>query len=132
MKYQNLRLNSIFTIFSPSITNNQIAFVSNMSKFNKIANKLGIPGPPKKPSTGYFRFSQEVRKAPGKSLIENTALVASQWKKLSDEQKEKYNREFKKEYVRHFFSCIIIFSQLYFNRIFRLNIANNILSMLVS
>lgn len=130
-----MRLNSIFTIFFfPSITNNQIACVANMSKFNKIVNKLGIPEPPKKPSTGYIRFSQEVRNslnAPGKSLIENTALIALQWKKLSDEQKGKYNREFKKEHVRIFFSCII-FSQLYFNRIFRLNTVNIILSTLVS
>lgn len=94
-----------FNIFlSFSFGNNQIAGVANVSKFNKIAQKLGIPGPPKKPTTGFIRFQQENRntfQTTSKSQSELSLLAATQWKQLSDEQKEKYNREYKKEYVRH-------------------------------
>ena len=75
-----------------------------MSTYNKIIEKLGIPEkPPKKPITGFIRFAQERRdwsKDSSKSLSKVTTLAAAEWKQLSDEQKEKYNVEFKKQYVR--------------------------------
>ncbi|XP_055303999.1 transcription factor A, mitochondrial-like [Sitodiplosis mosellana] len=89
---------------APSYINTQIACTANVSTYNKIVQKLGIPEPPKKPMTGFIRFAQDSRdsnKASSKSQTALTVLAAEQWKQLSDEQKEKYNGAYKQEYAEY-------------------------------
>lgn len=99
-------------MFFHSFINNQIACVANVSTYNKIIENLGIPEkPPKKPVTGFIRFAQERRdsyKDSSKPLSEVTSLAAAEWRQLSDEQKEKYNVEYKKQYVRFPFTTFVL------------------------
>lgn len=92
----------IYVLFQFSISNNQVLGIANVSTFNRIAHKLGIPEPPKRPAIGYVRFQQENRDSlqqKVKSQNDFFSLVGAQWKQLSQDQKEKYNNEFEKEFV---------------------------------
>lgn len=73
------------------------------SKTNVISRNLGIPEGPKKPLTSYFRFLKEVRpliKPTVNHEREVTTAAAAQWKKLDENQKQKYIQAFEKEKVR--------------------------------
>lgn len=73
------------------------------SKTNLISRKLGIPERPKKPLTGYLRFLNEIRPTIEKTVKtqrEIPTIAATQWKKLDESKKQKYNLEFEKEKVR--------------------------------
>lgn len=72
------------------------------SKANVIARKLGIPERPKKPLTAYFRFLREVRpviQPTVKHEREVPGVAAAQWKKLDENQKQKYFQAFEKDKV---------------------------------
>lgn len=72
------------------------------SQRNIITRKLGIPQRPKKPLTSYFRFMKEIRPSVGKiakNPKEVPILVAAEWKKLDNSEKEKYYEEYKKDLV---------------------------------
>lgn len=72
------------------------------SKTNIISRKLGIPERPKKPLTGYYRFLRDVRPSIQKTVSsprEVQTVAAAQWKKLDENQKQKYNQEFEQEKV---------------------------------
>lgn len=70
------------------------------SKTNIISRKLGIPEVPKKPITPYLRYLNEVRPSiKVKSPREAVTIAAAQWKKLDENQKQKYKREFENDKV---------------------------------
>lgn len=72
------------------------------SKTNVIARRLGIPERPKKPLTAYFRFLKEVRPVIQQSVKherEVPTVAAAQWKKLDENQKQKYFQAFEKDKV---------------------------------
>lgn len=78
---------------------------STSSKFSRIAQKLGISEPPKRPTSGYIRFQQEnlpTLKQSSQSPQELIALVAAKWRHLSTEEKEKYNKQFHTEIVSEY------------------------------
>lgn len=78
---------------------------STTSKLNRIAQKLGIPEPPKRPVIGYIRFQLEnstALKQSAKSQKELFSLVAAKWRHLSPQEKEKYNEQFKTEMVTEY------------------------------
>lgn len=104
--YVRLRLCSCVFAYFSSASNNFVSCYSTVSKFNRIVQKLGIPEPPKKPVTGFIRFQKEnlasiQRNA--KSQPEVFAVAGEQWRQLSDDQKEKYNQVYKKEFVSGFY-----------------------------
>lgn len=75
-------------------TTTNIAFDS---KANVISRNLGLPERPKKPLTGYLRYMNEVRPVVSQSVKtakEVPVIVAAQWKKLDEGQKQKYNQAF--------------------------------------
>lgn len=79
-----------------------LATYSTSSKFGRIVQKLGIPEPPKRPLNGFIRFQQENKtalKQSAKSQQDLFALVATKWRSLSAEQKEKYSKPFNTEIV---------------------------------
>ncbi len=55
---------------------------------------IAVPGAPKRPLTGYMQFVAEVRRdrpeviAGAASVIEQSKVIAAEWKALSDEQRE--------------------------------------------
>lgn len=64
---------------------------------------MGIPEGPKKPLTSYFRFLKEVRpliKPTVNHVRELTAVAAAKWKKMDENQKQKYVQAFEKEKVQ--------------------------------
>lgn len=72
------------------------------SKSNAILRKLGIPERPKKPLTGYMRFLIDVRPSiekTVKSQREVPTVAAQQWKKLTSNEKQKYNQQYENEKV---------------------------------
>lgn len=88
-----------------------VADYSSSSKFVRIAQKLGIPEPPKRPTMGYIRFQQEnlaSLKQSTKSQQELVSLAAAKWRHLSAEEKEKYNKQFNAEMVRCFTILILL------------------------
>lgn len=74
---------------------------STPSKFSQIAQKLGIPEPPKKPVNGFLRFKQENKalQQAGQSQRDFFAFIGSKWRSLSAEQKNEYNKEWETEIV---------------------------------
>ncbi|GAA5984390.1 hypothetical protein JCM11641_000121 [Rhodosporidiobolus odoratus] len=60
---------------------------------------LRAPGEPKRPKTGFLRFSQEIRESgpdndvlKGESnVLKQSTLIAAAWRELSEEQKKVYN-----------------------------------------
>jgi len=58
---------------------------------------------PKRPLTGFFRFAQSIRKQveidTGLKGIKVTPVLTQRWRELTDEEKNVYNSEFKKEMV---------------------------------
>lgn len=82
------------------------------SNFNQIYQKLDIPEPPKRPLTSFFRFMQEnIRSGESSSErpLKQVIEAAAQWKQMSEEQKEKYNDEYKKDMVNEYFPSAIRF-----------------------
>lgn len=72
------------------------------SKANVISRNLGLPVRPKKPLTKFLRYMNEVRPVVSqsvKSSREVPVVVAAQWKKLDEGQKQKYNQAFLNEKV---------------------------------
>lgn len=62
--------------------------------------------------TGFLRFIQENQsslKQSSQSQTEMFANAGAQWRQMSNEHKEKYNAEYKKEFVSGFWPKIHIF-----------------------
>lgn len=81
------------------LTTTNVAFDS---KANVINRNLSLPERPKKPMTGYLRYLNEQRPIVGQSVKlprEIPVVVAAQWKKLDEGQKQKYNQAFLNEKV---------------------------------
>lgn len=84
-----------------SVANN-LTLCYSTSKFTRIVQKLGIPEPPKKPVTGFIRFQQEIQtslRQDGKSHTQTFSVAGEKWRQMSEEQKAKYNKEYKREFV---------------------------------
>lgn len=95
----------IYALFQFSVSNNQILGIAHASKFNRIVQKLGIPEPPKRPATALIRFQKEnidSLRATAKSQNDLFSLIGAQWRQLSEDQKEKYKSQYKKEFVSVF------------------------------
>lgn len=89
-----------------------VSYYSTPSKYNKIVKKLGIPEPPKRPLNGFSRFFLENRSTiqqDKKSQQEIFAAAGAQWRQLSEDQKEKYNKEHKREHVSRLEFCVICY-----------------------
>lgn len=72
------------------------------SRANVISRNLGLPERPKKPLTGYLRYLVEQQPAVRQSVKsprEVPIVIAAQWKKLDENQKQKYNQAFLNERV---------------------------------
>lgn len=72
-----------------------------MSKRNTSAPKIQ-PDPPKKPVSGYIRFTCDNREAfkkknPDLNNKEMIKLLAEEWNKLSEGQKKKFSETYEKE-----------------------------------
>jgi len=63
------------------------------------------PARPKRPLTGYLRFTQsvraEVQKETGLKGIKITPIFAKRWNALSQEEKNEFSKDFKEEMVVH-------------------------------
>jgi hypothetical protein len=76
--------------------------------FNMKKKKLVDPNMPKRPVNGYFLFASEQRgnikqTHPNANIKEVRAMLADNWKKLSDDEKKKYNdkaNEAREEYLK--------------------------------
>ncbi|XP_068081770.1 transcription factor A, mitochondrial [Anabrus simplex] len=69
-------------------------------KQKTVEEKLGIPSPPKKPMTPFFRFLTLIRptikqKNPEAKITDVTKLAAEQWEKADPEVRQKLHDEYK-------------------------------------
>lgn len=78
---------------------------STSSRLGRVVQKLGIAEPPRRPLNGFLRFQQENRsdlQQSAKSQRDLCALMATKWRSLSAEQKDKYNEAFNTEIVSQY------------------------------
>ena len=75
-------------------------------KAKKKAKKLAKKEGPKKALSGFMFFSSERRKTlkderPELKITEASVVIGAEWKKLTDEEKEPYNKLAKEDKVRY-------------------------------
>jgi hypothetical protein len=61
-----------------------------------VKNRFLVPVKPKRPPASFVLFYNERSPSLKGSMIENVKQIATEWKQLTPEQKQKYADEFKK------------------------------------
>ena len=87
--------------FGKELTDQELSFLKEKrgQKMQQLAKEMRqLLGYPKRPLSSYFRFTQEnLGELENEPLVERVKILGQKWREMTDEQKEMYTEESRKE-----------------------------------